>query len=322
MLRRDMTVSRRMDGEPRPWGDRRAGRNGGKHPTDPPTEIQETVEFFGSGDQLLFGSRHRPASDPSLGIVICPGLQAEFFRHYRREVLLARGLAASGICVQRFHYRGTGHSDGLSSELTFSRMVEDAVASGEWMRTTEGSEDLVFVGVRLGGLVAAAAAVRLGTPLVLWEPFTRSAIYFRDILRAGRIHEIQKGVTTGRSSQTQLEELRRTGTLDILGYSIDRALFDSLQDQTLEDVLGDHARQVLLVGASPGGVPKNEHARVVAALQSRGFDVETHLVAMAEEAWWFVGGRTLDEEADLAREMTGAISGWARRTAPRERGVR
>jgi hypothetical protein len=283
---------------------------------EPDTGVREIVEFFGDGDQRLFGIRHRSTSGPSVGIVICPGLQAEFFRNYRREVLLARGLASSGFCVQRFHYRGTGQSDGESSETTLSSMVEDAVLSVEWMRNKEGCEHVAIVGVRLGGLVAAAAANAIGTaPIVLWDPFTESTAYFRDIFRAERIHELQGGVTTGRSRETQLSELRRLGALDVLGYSIDLRLYESVKDSRLEDELGTSLRPVLLVGLSPRGALKNEYVRLASHLQSVGFSVDTHVVAMPEEPWWFVGGMTLDEEAELANELTRVIAEWVRRAS-------
>ncbi len=295
------------------FSDWQAVGDGSAERTEARTGVREVVEFFGGDEGRMFGARHRPAAGSGTGVVVCPGLQAEFLRDYRREVMLARSLAMQGVCVQRFHYRGTGNSDGDSSGTTFASMVEDAVRSAEWMLSNEGCEHVAVVGVRLGGLVAAAASNLLEhAPVVLWEPFTGSRAYFRDVFRAGRIHELRKG-GTGRSTATQLEELDREGRLDILGYSIDRSLYGSLQDRALVDELGDRPRPVLLVGISPRGVLRNADAGSVAELQARGFPVETRVMSMPEEPWWFVGGRSFDDEARLTSEIVRVTTEWITR---------
>jgi alpha/beta superfamily hydrolase len=296
-----------------------ADGDGAAQRVEPGTGVREVAEFFGDGHQRIFGNRYRSVAPSPVGVLICPGLQAEFSRNYRREVLLARGLAALGFCVQRFHYRGTGNSDGNSSEATFSTMVEDAVLSAEWMRSKEGCEHLVVLGTRLGGLVAAAAAKRLGsTSLVLWEPFTEPNTYFREIFRAGRIHELEKGANIGPSQESQIQELRRSGELDVLGYSIDRGLYESVKDRRLEEELGELRRPVLLLAVSSRGALKKDLARLVTHLQSLQFQVETHVIAMTEEPWWFVGGRSRDEESSLARELIQVTADWMERTSMSE----
>jgi alpha/beta superfamily hydrolase len=278
---------------------------------DQETGSREIAEFIGRGHQRVFGTRHRPSTDPVLGVIVCSGMQAEFHRNYRREVLLGRALADSGFCVQRFHYRGSGNSDGESADMTFSTMLEDAMSSAEWMRSQEDLEDVVFVGVRLGGLVAAAAASRTGSaPLVLWEPFAESRTYFRDILRAARVHELAKDAAAGPSQDAQLAELRRRGRLDVFGYSVDLRLYESVLARRLEDELGETARAVFLLSVSSSGNLKADYARIASQLETRRFDVKTHVVRMPSEPWWFAGGRSRREEARLTRELIRVTTEW------------
>jgi alpha/beta superfamily hydrolase len=272
---------------------------------------REIAEFLAHGDERIFAVRHRPSSGAALGIVICPGLQAEFHRNYRREVLISRALAESGVCVQRFHYRGSGHSDGDSADMTFSTMLEDAVRSAEWMMSEEHVGRVLFVGVRLGGLVAAAASKRLGSdPIVLWEPFTRADSYYRDIFRAARVHALADASETDGTHESPVTELRRTGRLDVLGYSVDRALFESLQDRRLDEELGDAARSVLMLLVSPGGKVRPEYGRLLENLEGGPIAVTTRIIRMQAEPWWLVGGRSRDEERQLTDELTGVLSEW------------
>ncbi|MGQ0669868.1 MAG: alpha/beta hydrolase, partial [Actinomycetota bacterium] len=134
------------------------------------TGIRETASFFGSASERLFGVMHTPPAAPSGGVVVCSPLYAEFARNYRREVLLGRALAERGIAVQRFHYRGSGHSDGQPGAMTFASMLGDAAVAAERLVGETGVRRVAFVATRWAALVAAAAAARYDSPLSLWQP--------------------------------------------------------------------------------------------------------------------------------------------------------
>ena len=85
---------------------------GGPARTDLVAGIEEEVGFLEASGSSLFVCQHRPLGPVTGAVVICPALFVDQLRNYRAEVSLARRLAASGVLVQRFHYRGTGHSDG------------------------------------------------------------------------------------------------------------------------------------------------------------------------------------------------------------------
>ncbi|MDP8959415.1 MAG: alpha/beta hydrolase, partial [Actinomycetota bacterium] len=126
----------------------------------------EEAWWFGPDGQRLFGFLHLPEGRPRAGIVVCSPLHAEFLRNYRREVLVARALAARGFAVQRFHYRGTGSSDGQASEATYETMRQDALLAAGHVLERSGATRLGFLGTRWGALVAAAGAAGFpGAPL-------------------------------------------------------------------------------------------------------------------------------------------------------------
>jgi len=154
--------------------------------------IVETLGFFGSGPLRMFGCTHAPQGRALGGVVICSPVLGEFLRNYRNEVMLARDLAVSGFAVQRFHYRGSGHSDGEWCDATFETMRDDAIVAAEWLKAATGVSDIAFVGTRWGALIAASAIPRFPmAPLVVIEPPLDCSRYFREVLRWRLMRELK-----------------------------------------------------------------------------------------------------------------------------------
>ena len=138
---------------------------------DSDTGTSEKVFYFGPTETKMIGWLHVPSGQARAGIVICPSTEAEMAQTRRREVLLARSLAARGFAVLRFQYRGSGNSYGHPSSITFSSMLDDVAAAARHLCDASGVSAVGFVGVRLGGIVAAATAGQFGpSALALWEP--------------------------------------------------------------------------------------------------------------------------------------------------------
>ena len=264
---------------------------------DPTTGIRQEVAFFGSGQLRKFGCTHHPAGSAIAGVVVCPPLQSEFLVNYRREFVLARSLALRGFAVQRFHYRGTGHSDGDSSNATFSSMRADAAEAATWLTELTGVSRVAFVGARWGGLIAAAAASDVdGAPLALWEPVVDGSRYFREVFRTLQIQGLSQG-RPAKPTADIVEDLRRVGTLDVLGFAIDLPLYESSTGHALIDELGHRPRAVLVIQIDRTDRLRLEYADLVARWQGMGFAVDTHLL-LGQEAWWF-------REWRQDREMSG-----------------
>jgi pimeloyl-ACP methyl ester carboxylesterase len=275
--------------------------------------IREELEFFGPGPSKLFGCLHAPLHRPLGGLVVCCPLHAEFLKNYRREVDLARSLAGRGIAVQRFHYRGTGNSEGEAEEATFDTMCEDVMFAAERLMDKTGVTNLAFLGTRWGGLTAAAVARRFdGVPLALWEPVTDPRRNFTQIYRAALIPELKEGGARA-LEEPPIRQLERNGSLDILGYSIYWSQYERAVEQSLEGLLGEDPRPILFVQISRRDELRGEYARLQARLKESGFSITNRIVA-GGETWWFASEPS--QAALLSDALIDATTQWVLECLP------
>jgi len=187
--------------------------------TDPRTGIRKEISFLPYRGSGIFACMHFPQGSPSTAVVICSPIGAEWMRNDRREARLADALAGRGLCAARFHYRSTGHSDGPPEELSVDSMYEDAGFIANRLLRASGATGLSFVGSRLGGMVAAAAAsVTDAHSIALWEPVVNARRYFREVMRARVMSDLGKGRGGAGASEALFAELERSGCIDVLGY--------------------------------------------------------------------------------------------------------
>jgi alpha/beta superfamily hydrolase len=260
--------------------------------------IAEEAAFLGDTGNRMFSVLHRPLDSPVAAVVVCPSLYADAIHNYRREVELARALAVRGIAVQRFHYRGTGQSDGDDLDLTYDRLRNDAEEAVAHAVAATGVDQLALVGTRLGSFVAAALAVpREGAPLAVWEPPLNARQYFREAFRAKLIREMRATETQSTTSAQLEQELLDTGWIDILGYTVGRRVFDTARDLAFAAELGDCPRPLLVVRLSASEVSRPLE-EAVDQWTSRGFDV-TVSVGHSREAWWFVDEHSVPTSAPV-----------------------
>lgn len=274
---------------------------------------RETAAFLSSG---LLTITHLPEGRaPAGGVVICSSLHAEFLTNYRKEVLLARALCDAGVAVQRFHYRGTGNSRGAPDGVRLEMLREDAVAAERDFRAKCGVTQPAILGIRFGALVAASLAEPTDAPLALWEPVLDAEAYFREAFRSRRMRELKDGVARPTGSDGLLQELRETGAVDVLGFTLYRALYDSAAGATVAAALGSIPRDLFLVQISKRKELKREFSVLIDEWQASGSRIETAVVT-EEEAWWFVGEDWLPEERrPTTTELVKTTQQWLVRAA-------
>lgn len=266
--------------------------------------IREVVEFFGPPMERLAGTTHAPVAGSASGLVVCPSVCSDFLRNYRREVVLARDLAAQGVTVQRFHYRGTGNSDGESTDITFSSMCDDARSATARLVAT-GIGRLAFLGTRLGALVAAAVArEHPGAPLVLLDPVLDPAAFFREGFRARMASGARQGGQRATTTEELLAELREQGTIDVLGHAVDQPLYETACARSLVQELGQTPRPLLLVQFGSTNGLRPPYQALVDDLCAQGFTVETDSLGELM-AWWF-----LDDQTGPGQNALGGVAAW------------
>jgi len=175
---------------------------------------------------------------------------------------LADDLAAEGLPTLRVELSGTGDAGDLpSGSDAVAAWIGDARAAVAWMRDRTGVSDVVLVGLRLGALIATAAAVEIGDVdrLVLLAPPARGRAHRRELEVLARLVDGKGGGVHG------------DGSIEIAGFRLDAGVLDRLETIDLDRLARRPAGEVLLVGdvASPGLV------RLAAQLAATGAGVST-----------------------------------------------
>jgi pimeloyl-ACP methyl ester carboxylesterase len=271
--------------------------------------IVEEVGFLGDRAPRLFVAAYRPARTPVGAVVLCTAVLSEYDHTYTSDVELARALAARGFLTCRFHYRGTGHSDGSPEEMTYETMREDALAVTDWVASELGAEPLIM-GLRLGGIIAAAVAQERGSEqLVLWEPAIDGRRYFREAWRADMIYQIKEGGTPTATREAFPALLERDGFVDILGYPLCKSLYESMVERSLVGEAGTKPRRVLIVRGGPASAKRAELDGAVSELRSRGSTVDLEVLD-GPIVWWFQGPEMRRNARPQVADMTSRTLDW------------
>ncbi len=136
--------------------------------------MEQALVFQVAGEDLL-GILHHGAADAERGVLVVVGGPQYRVGSHRQFLLLARHLAAAGIPVLRFDYRGMGDADGAQRD--FERVAEDLRAAIDAFM----AELPQLRGVVIWGLCDAASAALMYAGndarvngLVLLNPWVRT----------------------------------------------------------------------------------------------------------------------------------------------------
>jgi pimeloyl-ACP methyl ester carboxylesterase len=274
-------------------------------------DATERVGYLDEPGGSIFAATVTPRTGGRGGAIFCPSIMNDFVRTYRSEVNVGRALAQQGIPVRRFHYRGTGHSDGDPALTGRESMVEDADRMARHFVEEHGLERLAIVGTRFGALVAAELAEHHpDAPVILVEPSLDAPAFFRSGFRARRAAEVAAG---DEKDERDLEaELVAAGKIELLGQTIHSRLYESWSGVKVGDLLERSPRRVLLIQLDRPAELRPEYRRLVARLEAAGGDVSARPL-VSPESWWF-----LSDDDRPEHTYGGLLVDWLRECFARE----
>jgi uncharacterized protein len=224
--------------------------------TTPAPGVLEEPFFFELAGESLFGFLHRPTAVPRGGIVFCHAFAEEKLWSHRVYVGFAREAAAAGYAVLRFDMRGEGDSSREFEDTTLETRIEDVGRAVQELRQRiPGLPSLILVGHRLGGSIAAAAAVQmkdLADGLVIWDPIVDGADYFGQLLRSNLTTQMATEGKVSRTREALIAGLNAGNSVIVDGYGLTAALYRgiaSLQLSTLSDAF---TRRSLIIEIAKG----------------------------------------------------------------------
>lgn len=220
---------------------------------------------------VLFGEADRPlqgiytpavAHRQRRGVVLCPPLGQEYMRSYRTYRILTDRLAAAGLDAFRFDYFGTGNSGGEVEDLSIAGAVADTSAAIQEIVDLASVRRVTLVGLRLGALIAWAAATgsRTVDRLVLWDPVVDGQKYVEDHVRSA-------------------PRIGSTDDRQVHGFVFTSRLKTELEDATIETVDGLPEKIFLIVSED---LP--EHRTLHRRVGTRSAKVEFELLPN-EPSW-------------------------------------
>lgn len=148
----------------------------------------------------------------------------------RMFAILAEQLAASGIGVLSVDLFGTGDSQGEFNDARWDTWLSDIDCAIAFLRR-RSAQRIAVLGLRAGALLALEFQRRepsCFSAILLWQPVLNGATYMNQFLRlkvaADRLENHPQATTT-----SMLRTLLAEGqTLEIGGYALHPALFESL----------------------------------------------------------------------------------------------
>jgi alpha-beta hydrolase superfamily lysophospholipase len=258
--------------------------------------------YFGPSARQRFGWLHRPnagVATASVGLVVCNPFGYEAICAHRSLRHFATAASAAGVPALRFDYDGTGDSvgsdgdpDRLASWIASIRDAADA------LRRLAGVEQVCLLGVRLGALLAACAALERAdvAAFVAVAPVVSGRAYMREL----RALQMSLGLGEPPPGHTPVD-----GEREAVGFRITRETHDALSKIDLAKDGISPARRILIVDRDDLPVAENWAER----LRAKGDAVDLRRLPGYTEM-------VLDpHKAKVPEEIIAQVTAWVREAA-------
>lgn len=216
--------------------------------------IEKRAFHLPSGGGWCLAIAYIPAESRPPGFVVCHSYGLEFTSLRRVERAVARTLAGMGHPVLAPHRRGFGDSSDEADEASLGGGLEDVRNGIRWLADDRGVEQVGLIGARSGALIAGLAARRVvAGPLILMNPVTSGKTLLRQLVQQMNSVVAAAGEEAPAHSVDEvLDEMRRTGAVEAIGYSLNRDLFEPLLDVDLTADMGAYRGDALILQVQKG----------------------------------------------------------------------
>ncbi len=213
-----------------------------------------------SGTGTLSCVLYTPSGTPRSCVLFCNPLFEERKSSQRVMVDCARALAADGVMVLRFDYRGCGDSQGALRDFTPTDWVADIKNAAQLLKDRSGGTALGILGLRLGANLAVSSTRQgLATEfLVLWEPIPDGKPYIAHELRRKVLREMVTFGTGKSSRQSSTEQLAAGESVDLDGYELTPEIASSIESLSLLEDLSAIEGPLYLSNITHGDEPSKE----------------------------------------------------------------
>lgn len=248
-----------------------------------PTIELEPSYFAGTAGRLFV--LKLSAADKNAGdrpaVVYFPPFAEEMNKARRQVFLQAGALARLGFTVLLVDPYGTGDSAGDFSQARWGIWRADALACIEMLRG-EGSESIVFWGLRIGAVLAVETAIASGVDaagFLLWQPVTEGRSAISQFLRLRVAAEMADG-GQGTSVEALRRQAERDGQIEIAGYTLAHELLRELDALSLEHLAPPCGSPVtwIEISRTAAGAPGAAGRKLIERWISSGVDVRFRAV--------------------------------------------
>jgi uncharacterized protein len=226
--------------------------------------------YFGTGRRRLFGAYDSARGGAATrAAVLCYPWGEEYIHAHRAMRQLAIKLSSAGIHTLRFDYFGTGDSSGERVKANFPDCVADTETAIDELRDMTGARRVALVGLRFGGTLAAAVAVKRPEDvdaLVLWDPVVSGAEQLETIYGSSAPNAAGRTVTAP-TMVSELSVLNLPSMIPALPARTLIVLTEVLRSHpALDQVVREQASNSIVVEQMPDICPWLEDPHKVGAI--------------------------------------------------------
>jgi hypothetical protein len=210
--------------------------------------VVEQAGYFAVPGAHLYTVLHQ-VPNPVARVLLVGAFASERHFSYSPWVRWARYLAARGIEVLRFDYRGLGESAGVFENMSFDQWSEDVQLLSNWFVNQSHGVPLMLHGLEIGAILAGRSFQEgIGDALLLWSPPASANQALRSsLLHWAGLGQLNEAPENRKTAAEFIQLLEQGSPVEVQGYQWSSRLWlDSLDfdlPPTLEDQKAPSGKQ-------------------------------------------------------------------------------